>query len=173
VRGRPIHWLERIGLVASAATLVAMMALIALEVVLRGAFAVSLQVVDEYSGYLVVALFFLGVPYSLSEGALLRVEFLYKRLRGRRKVAVSLLFDLLCLAFSATVTFELTRYVLTVWRRGVFAPTPAMTPLYLPELVMPLGMAALCVVLTASIARRLKALSRPAGGGRPPGEGAP
>lgn len=136
---------------AACVVLFAMMALIVAEVVLRGAFGRSLQIVDEYSGYMVVAVFFLGVAYALQEKALLRVEFLIARLNPDNRRAMLVCYDVLALIFSLMVTWQLVRFTYGTWRQGVFAPTTAMTPLYLPELVMPLGMAMVCLVLASNV----------------------
>jgi TRAP-type C4-dicarboxylate transport system permease small subunit len=148
----------RLGLLAACATLLAMMMMIGSEVVLRSAFGFSLQIVDEYSGYMVVAVFFFGVAFSLRERALLRVEFLFNLLRHRWKIVVSLTFDLVALLFSVVITYELVRYTTATWQRAVFAPTPAMTPLYIPQLVMPIGMTLVCLVLLANIAAGINEL---------------
>jgi TRAP-type C4-dicarboxylate transport system permease small subunit len=147
------------GLVAACCVLFAMMALIVAEVVLRNAFGSSLLIVDEYSGYMVVAIFSLGVAYSLQEQALLRVEFLLRLLREDRQRLAMMVFDLLALAFSLSVTYQLARFTVGNWRQGVFAPTTAMTPLYVPQLVMPVGMALVCIVLIANIVAGIRAVT--------------
>jgi TRAP-type transport system small permease protein len=157
---RPIRIAVRLGLIAACVTLFAMTAMICAEVVLRSAVGISLQVVDEYSGYMVVAVFFFGVAFSLQERALLRVEFLFNLLRPRRKAVVSLIFDAVALLFSAVMTYQLTLYTIENWQRGVFAPTPAMTPMYVPQLVMPIGMALVCAVLIVNILAGIAALGR-------------
>jgi TRAP-type C4-dicarboxylate transport system permease small subunit len=147
---RPISVAVKLGLIAASVTLFAMMGMIATEVVAR-AFGLSLQVADEYSGYMVVAVFFFGVAFSLREKALLRVEFIFNRLTDRQQLLATLVFDVVALVFSAIVTWQVARYVFQTWRQGVFAATPALTPLFVPQLVMPLGMALMCVALLAEI----------------------
>lgn len=148
------------GLVAACAVLFAMMALIVAEVVLRSAFGRSLQIVDEYSGYMVVAIFCFGAAYSLQEKALLRVEFLFRLMSAYRQRLVMTIFDLLALAFSVEVTYQLARLTISSWRQGVFAPTTAMTPLYVPELVMPIGMGLVCIVLAANVVVGIRVVVR-------------
>lgn len=161
---RLIRFAVTVGLVAACVILFAMMALIVAEVVLRSAFGVSMQVVDEYSGYMVVAIFFFGVAYCLQENALLRVELLFRLLRSGVQRALVLIFNVMALAFTAVVTYQLATFAIGSWRQGVFAPTTAMTPLYIPQLVMPLGMALLCIVLIAEIIYGVRSIARRDGG---------
>lgn len=155
------------GMVAASIVLFAMMAMIALEVFIRNAFSMSLEITDEYSGYLVVAIFFLGAAFSLREEALLRVDFLFKKLKPRLQLGLMIVFDILALIFSGIVTYELAKFTFSAWRQGVFAPTTVMTPLYLPELVMPIGMMLVCFVLISNIASSIHALVHPADRDRP------
>jgi TRAP-type transport system small permease protein len=143
-------------LAAACVVLFAMMALIVAEVILRGAFGRSLQIVDEYSGYMVVAVFFLGAAYALQEKALLRVGFLIQRLNRRNRRTLLAVYDLLALVFSVAVSWQLIRFTYNTWHQGVFAPTTAMTPLYLPELAMPFGMMLICLVLVSGILGSLR-----------------
>ena len=157
---RAIRFAVNAGLVAACVVLFAMMALIVAEVILRSAFGISLQVVDEYSGYMVVAIFFFGVAYCLQANALLRVELLFRLLRARAQGALTILFNFMALAFTLTVTYQLATFAFGSWLQGVFAPTTVMTPLYVPQLVMPLGMSLLCIVLVAELVFGIRDFSR-------------
>lgn len=140
------------------ALLLIMMAMIVVEVVLRGLFKSSLLVVDEYSGYLVVAITFLGIPFALRDQALLRVDVVIDRLRGRGRALAELVFDLVSFACAAALGWFLLRMVLTSYERGTFTTTPAMTPLWLPQAIMPIGIALTLLVLAGRIRASLTAL---------------
>ena len=78
-----------------------MMALITADVIARNVFHRSLLISDEVSGYLLVAMTFFGIAYSLRSGSLLRIEFLLfalpKRLRGLADVSYDLIALVVCL----------------------------------------------------------------------------
>jgi TRAP-type C4-dicarboxylate transport system permease small subunit len=153
-----VRFILGLGVVLGGLLIAALVLLVASEVVLRSAFDVSLLVADEYSGYIVVALVFLGIPYALFHDALLRVDFLFERLKGKRREALSLLFDLCCLAVTAVLGLYLTRMVIASYERGTFSSTPAMTPLWFPQLVMPIGLALTALILLSRIAGRVRVL---------------
>jgi TRAP-type C4-dicarboxylate transport system permease small subunit len=144
--------------------LVGMMVLITLEVIFRDFFNFSFQFTDEVSGYLLVAITFLSISVSLRDGALFRVEFLYHRLVPRSRHLAQFLFDLLSLAFGVILDYQLFRHVMSTWERNMVAPTLLATPLYIPQIVMPVGVSLMILVLLGEIGQDVKVLF--AGGSR-------
>ena len=138
--------------------LLAMIVMIAAEAIARNVFGTSLQITDEVGGYLLVALTFLSISVAESHGAFHRVELVQTRLSRFGRVASQLVFDLMALAASALVTWQLVRLALNSWRAEDVAPTPLATPLWLPQTSMGLGMALLCLALLRSIAVKAKLL---------------
>jgi TRAP-type C4-dicarboxylate transport system permease small subunit len=138
--------------------MITMMILISVEVVSRTFFNYSLQATDEISSYLLVAATFLGIGISLREGALFRVDFLYARFGARLKNLCGFLFSLLSLAFMLLLEYQILRFLVSSIERGITAPTLLATPLYLPQLVMPLGVGIVILVLFSEIWRTFRAL---------------
>ena len=130
---------------------VTMALLITAEVISREIFGHSLQVTHEIAGYLLVAVAFLSIGISLNDKALFRVEFLFGRLPRRGQVILQLIFDLLALGFSLLLEYQLIQLVASSYSRGFKEATILATPLYLPQLVMPLGVGLMIVVLSAQI----------------------
>lgn len=140
-----LRWLTSAGHAVSGGTLIFLTALITLEVVLRRAFDVSLLVVDELSGYLLVVLTFFGANHALRTGSLLRVDFLVNRLgpQGRRRAEVC--YDIACGIFCAVLTYYFGRLVWSSISNDVMSFTMAGTPMYIPQLAMPLGTALMAI----------------------------
>jgi len=153
-----VRFILGLGVVVGGLLIAFLAAMVAIEVVARSAFSVSLMVVDEYAGYIVVALVFLGIPYALHHDALLRVDFVFNRLRGKGRVLASLLFDLASLAVTLVLGWYLTRMVITTFERGTFSSTPAMTPLWIPQAAMPIGLLLTVLILLHRIVLRVRAL---------------
>ena len=143
--------------------LLAMIVLIGSEAIARNVFATSLQVTDEIGGYLLVATTFLSMSVAEAHGAFHRVELIQARLGAHLRVISQILFDFMSLAAAAAVTWQLTRLVLNSWRSEDVAPTPLQTPLWLPQSMMAIGMALLCLALSRTIitkAKRIRGSSR-------------
>ena len=130
-----------------------MMLLTALEVVSRGIFNFSLQVSDEISAYLLVGITFLAVTVALDENALFRVEFFFDRLPPHARLFFRLAFDALSLLVAGVLEYELVLLVITSIVRENKSLSILSTPLYIPQLVMPIGMAALMFMFAVSIVK--------------------
>ena len=138
--------------------LLAMIVLIGAETMARNLFGTSLQITDEVGGYLLVAMTFLSMSVAEAHGAFHRVELVQMRLSRVSRVVSQIVFDLMSLAASALVSWQLVRLALNSWRAEDVAPTPLQTPLWLPQSFMGLGMILLCLALLRTIATKVKSL---------------
>jgi len=140
--------------------LLTMIVMIGAEAIARNVFGTSLQVTDEVGGYLLVALTFLSMSVAESHGAFHRVELVQMRLSPSFRIVSQIVFDLMALAASVLVSWQLIRLALNSWRAEDVAPTPLATPLWLPQASMGLGMVLLCLALTRTIAAKVIVLRR-------------
>lgn len=139
--------LTRAGLRASGIITILMMLAISLEVAARQIFNFSFLIVDELSGYFLVALAFLGVASSLRSGAMIRVEFILLSLPRALRNAVNLMHAVLAMCFSGVLTFEFGKLVQSSYSRSVVSSGVFEIPQFIPQLVMPLGFGLLLLVL--------------------------
>ena len=144
-------WIERLCRWLCELAIISMMVMVAVEVVLRNLFGISLQSADELGGYLLVAVSFLSLSTCFVSGAFHKVEFIDSRLGERGHALRKLIFDAIALAFSLLLLWQLVRLVLRSWDGGDFAATILGTPLWIPQLTMPLGVAALCYSLLRAL----------------------
>jgi len=139
--------------------IVCMMALITADVIARNVFNRSLLISDEISGYLLVVMTFFGIAYSLRSGSLLRIEFILFALPKRLRGIADVLYDLIALAVCLLLLRAMVRFTWITWEREAVAPTLIETPLWIPQLAMPLGMLVLVIAflleLRGSILRML------------------
>jgi TRAP-type C4-dicarboxylate transport system permease small subunit len=136
--------------------LVAMIVLIGAEAIARNLFATSLQITDEIGGYLLVAVTFLSMSVAEAHGSFHRVELLQARLRQSTQMISQIMFDAVSLIASGLVMWQLTRLTMNSWRSEDVAATPLQTPLWLPQSVMAIGMALLCIALLRTILTKVK-----------------
>lgn len=138
--------------------IVVLAVLVTAEVVCRSFFGVSLYVVEEIGGYLLVAIVFLGMPITLADGTLFRVEYLIESLSHRGQLVLMLFYNLLSLAGVIVLDWQLIKLVIDSFNRAVTAPTILRTPLYLPQMIMVIGMTSVGIVLLLQIIRGLSQL---------------
>jgi len=134
------------GLLGSAMLVLALVfCLMNVEIVTRSAFGVSTLISDEYGGYGFAFVIMAGLMYAHRSGALLRVEF-GASLMGRRVRAVSL-----CLASLASLAATGLAAVAGYWTWSLswlFGSTSSFassTPLWLPQIAVPIGLALLAL----------------------------
>ncbi len=134
------------GYLAGLATVLILL-LVCVEVVARF-FNHSTQIADEYAGYLNAAVIFLGLGYSLKEGAFIRIELLYDKLKGATFFWVKALITISALIFSGILTYFLLLHTTYAYTQDVRAVSILQTPEWVPMSIVVLG----CAVLTLQLA---------------------
>ena len=123
--------------------LVAMTLLINVEVFSRTFFGVSTLISEEWSSYMLVYMIFLGLASTYRQDALLRVEVIFMRLHKKHQDLIRLICLLLAIVFVVLFDYELTRFVLSSYLSGLKSISFSETPLYIPQIAMPIGVALL------------------------------
>lgn len=142
----------------SGVAVVLMTALVTVEVLSRDLFNRSTLIADEMSGYLLVALTFVGLAPTLRGGGFIRIDTYHARLRGGGRVALDLAIHLLALGYAVLVDWYLWQLALDAWRLGTTSIQVSRTPLWIPQACMAGGglllvfdlLARLMVVLTGA-----------------------
>jgi TRAP-type transport system small permease protein len=136
-------WICEIGIVA-------MGAIVILEIVTRNLFGFSYEMSEELGGYIIVGISFLSLPVCQVYRSYHHVQLIQTRLPPRIQALSHLLFDVLSLLFCMVLLWQLTRFVATSFRSGDVAPTLLATPLWIPQALMPIGILAATVSLLRS-----------------------
>lgn len=156
-----VSGLMRVQRLLSELIVLAMTLLIAAEVICRALFGFSLMIVEEVGGYLLVALVFLGMGVALHDGVLFRAEFVINALGERARLVLQCVFDAICLAGMAMLSWQLGVQVYESYVRGVRAATTLATPLYLPQLFMVAGALSTALVLLSQLLEGMARLRSP------------
>jgi TRAP-type C4-dicarboxylate transport system permease small subunit len=130
--------------------ILAMGAIVILEIITRNLFNYSFEMSDELGGYIIVGITFMSLPVCQVYRSYHHVQFLQARLSPRMQALSHFLFDLLSLLFCVVLVWQLTRFVLTTHRSEDVAPTLLATPLWIPQAIMPIGMVAATISLLRS-----------------------
>ncbi len=90
-----IDGVSRLGAYYVAVVIILALAMILVEIVARSVFGTTIYIANEYAGYAMASISFMGLAFTLSHSAHIRMTFIDNIFRGRGKI----LFDiLLCLA---------------------------------------------------------------------------
>ncbi len=136
---------------ATATVLVALVSLVCLEALLRGGFNYSLGFAEELTGYGVVFMTFFGAALALRGSAMFQVHFLLDKWpEGTRRVLVRV-FVLVALVICLILAWKTKDLTLSSFSRSKFAPTVLRTPLWIPQLILPLGFTVLAFFLVEQL----------------------
>jgi TRAP-type C4-dicarboxylate transport system permease small subunit len=150
---RLIDRLSTLGGWIAAGAVAAIVVFVTVEILARTLLGKSTQISDELCGYLNVTILFLGMAMSLRDGANVRVEVFYDRLKGTAALLVRWLIVLASLAYTAIATAILIRYLAYSYNRGLVSTTIAQTPLWIPQTIMVAGSVLLVLQLAAFLLR--------------------
>ncbi|UCH74497.1 MAG: TRAP transporter small permease [Rhodospirillales bacterium] len=148
-----VAWLSRAAGVLSAVLLIGMVLHILLEIVLRAFFSTSTFVLDEFVGYGVAAMTFLSLAYALNEDALIRVNIVLARTRGRTRLAFEIFSVAVTLSITVFIAAYFWRSVARNWKRGAVSESIAEFPLWIPEGLVLAGMTLFAIQLAAYLLR--------------------
>lgn len=150
---------SRLGAYLSALSMVAIVGLIGVEIVYRSVFNASTLVADEFSGYLMVVTVMAGLGYTLESDSHIRITILLVRLGPRAKQVMEVLGTCLALAIALFVCYHASLMVYDSYSYDMRADSISATPIFIPQIIVPLGLAGLALQLIALVIRRLKSCS--------------
>ena len=152
--------LNRLGVWLGGALLFLTSAMIAVEVILRKAFAISMGGADELSSYVLAISCSWAFGYALMRKAHIRIDILHTRLPGSLRATLDIVSLLIFLAYIAPLVYFSSLVFKTSWIRDSTANTPLQTPLWLPQGLWLCGLIVflftIVVLLLGTIIRLLK-----------------
>ncbi|MGB1227251.1 MAG: TRAP transporter small permease subunit [Poseidonibacter sp.] len=128
------------GAYLSSLLLVSLVCLILVEIFIRHFFDMSTMIADEYSGYIYLSSIFLGLAYTFNEKAHIRINIITSKLSLKANSFIDIIAGIITIcvlsfAFYRTVLFTYDSYEFEMLSEAV-----SETPLYLTQIVMPLGL---------------------------------
>jgi TRAP-type C4-dicarboxylate transport system permease small subunit len=142
-----LDWLIWAGAILACASIAAMSGIIVLEVILRTFFASTLYMTEEFSGYMVLAILALGVAYAREKNSLLTVDFLINMLSPEVRKKVDFVYGVVSLIFCILLDWYVIQLLMKSIERNIMAPTVFRTPLWIPQMLLPIGITLLCLVM--------------------------
>ena len=147
--------IARLLMSAAALMLLAMVALINVEVAGRYLFGYSTLISDEYSGYLFCWIVMLGMLYVARSDRLLRVDAIHRCLPAIVRNVLEVVNAILCAVLCAILTYAGWE---TFWISWLFQTASAYvseTRLYFIQFVMPLGLGMLTIAFVELAFRKV------------------
>lgn len=153
-----ISWIDTItkaGGYLSAFFMVLIVILITVEIVVRTFFGVSTLIADEYSAYFFVGVVMLGLAYSLQDGAHIRITLVLSRLNEKAERILGMIVTLFAVALCTFALYHSILMVYDAYALEMTADSISETPIFLPQLFIPVGLLLFDLQLIANFLRRL------------------
>lgn len=129
--------------------------LIVVEIVARTVFNASTMISDEYSAYFFVAVVMSGLAFSMKESAHIRISILRSRLSQQGQRILDLIVLLIALVLSCFALYHAVLMTYDVWDLGMTADSISETRIFIPQLVIPVGLLLFILQLVSNFLRRL------------------
>ncbi len=157
------RFVDRVGRATSWLAL-AIVLLMAVNVILRYLFSVGSVWSQELEWHLLAPLILFGIAYALQKGEHVRVDVAYTHFTPQNKERVNLLSALLCLAISVIVIWLSLKYVEQSWVIGEKSSDPGgLTHRWVLKALIPVGFVLLALQSIAEVVKswlRLRELSK-------------
>lgn len=151
-----LEWLvEQMGGLARFCVL-ALVLLVATNVILRYLFSIGPVSLQELEWHLVSPIALLGLSYSMKHRADVRIDFLYERFSVRTRASIDMLSSLLTVAIGGIIAWLSIFYVIQSYNLNEGSPNPGgLTLRYLLKAFIPLGFGLLLLQGVADCFRAL------------------
>jgi len=150
---------SKLGAYLSALSMLVIVALIVVEIICRSLFGVSTMVSDEFSGYLMVTTVMAGLGYTLETNSHIRITILLVKLSPRLQRFMDLLAGCFAVVLTLFICYHAVLMVYDSYSYDMRADSISETLIYLPQLVVPLGLAGLILQLFGLLLRRYRSCS--------------
>jgi TRAP-type mannitol/chloroaromatic compound transport system permease small subunit len=147
-------FVKQLGWIAGSFTVVMMVAIIR-EVVGRYFFNMPSNWSLELSGYLLVALAYLGAGYTEQAEGHIRIDFLYEKFKGKTKTLMDIFIPCVGLFWSAMIVWQGSRLAFHSLKMGAHSADAMMWPLFPSQVLIPAGALILVFVLIRKIIKNI------------------
>ncbi len=146
---------SKLGAYLSAGCMLAIVGLIIVEVVCRTFFNFSTFIADEYSGYLMVAAVMAGLGFTLETDSHIKISILTSKLSPEPRRYMELMATLVAISIILFAFYHAVLMAYDTYSYDMLADSISETPLYIPQIMIPVGLLALLLQLVALFMRRL------------------
>jgi len=144
------------GAYLSSFLLVSLVVLVLTEIVIRHFFDMSTMIADEYSGYIYLASIFLGLAYTFNENGHIRINILTSKLDKKSNKFIDIFAGIITIATLLFVFYRTILFTYDSYDMEMLSEAVSETPLYLTQIVMPLGIALFILSIVAFVLKGLK-----------------
>jgi len=134
-----VHKLSLWGAYIASVLLISLVVLIMTEIIGRHFFNTSTMIADEYSGYLYLASIFLGLAYTFENNAHIRINIITSKLSKRTNKYIDIFASFITSVVLIFILYRSILFTYDSYDMEMLSENVSETPLYLTQIVMPIG----------------------------------
>jgi TRAP-type C4-dicarboxylate transport system permease small subunit len=154
-----ILFLEQCCILVAFLSFVVMLVIIGAGTLARYLFNSPLSFVEEYSGYLLVVMGFLAMAPALRKEAHINVDIVMKLLPTKAKVRLDLVNSCFAIFIAAILFWVSLKLCWENYSIHVVSSTIMETPLWIPQLFIPLGWVTFILLVFLGIRKKMRAIT--------------
>ena len=135
-----------------------MMLLVVIDVALRALAKRSTLVAEEVGGYLMVLIAYLAMAEAFKQGRHIRVDVVSKRLKGGLQAWTEIVLSSIALVALVVVIWRVIIMVYYSYVGNAITPGLLMTPVYIPQTLIIIGLSALALQCILDLSKTLNSL---------------
>jgi len=116
----------------------------------------STMIADEYSGYLYLASIFLGLAYTFNENAHIRINIITSKMSKKSNRFIDVFAGIMTIAVLLFALYRTVLFTYDSYSLEMVSEAVSETPLYLTQLVMPLGITLFILSVLVFVIKGLK-----------------
>ncbi len=144
------------GAYVSSFLIVSLVVLIMIEILGRQFFDTSTMIADEYSGYLYLASIFLGLAYTFDKKAHIRINIITSRLNNNKNRFIDIFASILSLGILSFILYRTILFTYDSYDMEMLSEAVSETPLYLTQIVMPIGIILFIFSVLVFVTKRIQ-----------------
>jgi TRAP-type C4-dicarboxylate transport system permease small subunit len=152
---RLIVKMSNVGAAIGVVVIIIMIFLVTLSVLLRYIFMIGLPFTTEYSEYLLLILVYMGLAYTTIKEKHITVDFVVKRLSKKVRSGLEIATTFLAMTMVVIYFWYVWRFWIKNVESGATAPSKTVTPLWIPQIFMWVGLGIFTLAIAASVAHKL------------------
>ena len=144
------------GAYLSSVLLVSLVLLILVEIFIRYFFDMSTMIADEYSGYIYLASIFLGLAYAFTENAHIRINIITSRMSKNANGFIDIVAGIMTIGVLVFALYRTFLFTYDSYEMEMMSEAVSETPLYLTQLIMPIGIMLFILAVISFVLKGLK-----------------
>lgn len=163
VMEKVMEGIRKVTLEISVAAILIMAVLEIVEIFNRSVLNHSLMIVDEYAGYLMSCMVFMGLCHSYNSGSFVRVEAIYGRFKGQFKKYIDVIYTFIMIVFTAVFGYYSVLLNYKSFTKHLVSTGYYMTPLWIPQVFMSIGVICFFIYTIMDLIMKIRNLKEKGG----------